>query len=575
MVRNYKKKTDGPKYSNERLREALESLRGGVSLKHCSRIYGIPRRTLGRHRKGAVTTPGTLKLGPISNALPELVEHELACHVKEMSVRFHGMTGIEVRKLAYRLAKEKNLPTVFSEEKKMAGEGWLQSFRKRHDLSLRKPQATNLSRIIGFNKSKVQTFFSLLKESYDKHVYPPANIYNMDETGFTTVQKPGNVIGEKGQKTVGKVTSGERGQLVTAVCSMNAVGSYIPPMFIFPRKRFIETLMNRAAPGCVGAISDSGWTNDQLFIDWLKHFIKYSQASKANRCLLIVDGHGSHKTLDAINMCRENGVDMISLPPHCTHMLQPLDRSYFKPLKAAYNKVCDNYMVTHPGSRITVHQVAGLASEAYLQVSSPQLAVNGFRCCGIWPFNSEIFPDSAFAPSLLTDEADSSSSPDPPAPNPVAASTSFHALILSKEVQPDPVRNVAAKRSTAEIIQNISPLPKSNSKRARTKPSIPAKLLTSTPEKDAFLTKQPSVKAKIMQSVKTKAARKMFEKPKGKCAKKTQESTADVECLVCHELYSSSRKGEVWVKCAGCNEWAHELCTKQSAVYICHECSPE
>jgi len=53
--------------------------------------------------------------------------------------------------------------------------------------------------------------------------------------------------------------------------------------------------------------------------------------------ILILDGHGSHKTLAAIEYARDHGIVMISLPPHTTHELQPLDLTLFGPLKAHYN----------------------------------------------------------------------------------------------------------------------------------------------------------------------------------------------------------------------------------------------
>ena len=62
MDRNYKKKTHGRKYTNATLvREALAKLPAGSSLKNCSRIYNIPRRTLARHRDWKVVSPGTRK----------------------------------------------------------------------------------------------------------------------------------------------------------------------------------------------------------------------------------------------------------------------------------------------------------------------------------------------------------------------------------------------------------------------------------------------------------------------------------------------------------------------------------
>ncbi|KAK1885056.1 DNA-directed RNA polymerase II subunit RPB1 [Dissostichus eleginoides] len=60
----------------------------------------------------------------------------------------------------------------------------------------------------------------------------------MDETGVTTVQNPGEIVARKGTKQVGSVTSAERGTLITLACAVNALGNSIPPMMIFPRKKF-------------------------------------------------------------------------------------------------------------------------------------------------------------------------------------------------------------------------------------------------------------------------------------------------------------------------------------------------
>jgi hypothetical protein len=69
---------------------------------------------------------------------------------------------------------------------------------------------------------------------------------------------------------------------------------------------------------------------DEAFcqINWLR---------AENKVLLILDGHGSHKHLDALEFVKVNGVILLCLPPHCTHRMQPLDVSFFRPLDAYYN----------------------------------------------------------------------------------------------------------------------------------------------------------------------------------------------------------------------------------------------
>lgn len=65
--------------------------------------------------------------------------------------------------------------------------------------------------------------------------FPPERIWNLDETGLTTVQNPKKIISPKGVKQIGKATSAERGQLVTLIACINAIGNHIPTMLIFPR----------------------------------------------------------------------------------------------------------------------------------------------------------------------------------------------------------------------------------------------------------------------------------------------------------------------------------------------------
>ena len=48
-----------------------------------------------------------------------------------------------------------------------------------------------------------------------------------------------------------------------------------------------------------------------------------------------MDGHGSHTTAKFIAFCMEKAIDLLILPPHCSHVLQPLDVGVFSPLKRA------------------------------------------------------------------------------------------------------------------------------------------------------------------------------------------------------------------------------------------------
>uniref|UniRef100_A0A671MN21 DDE-1 domain-containing protein n=1 Tax=Sinocyclocheilus anshuiensis TaxID=1608454 RepID=A0A671MN21_9TELE len=58
-----------------------------------------------------------------------------------------------------------------------------------------------------------------------------------------------------------------------------------------------------------------------------------TRSTKENNVMLLLDNHSSHESIEAINFYRANGVVMLSSPPHCSHQLQPLDKTVYGPLK--------------------------------------------------------------------------------------------------------------------------------------------------------------------------------------------------------------------------------------------------
>nr|CAI5825667.1 unnamed protein product [Callosobruchus analis] len=44
----------------------------------------------------------------------------------------------------------------------------------------------------------------------------------------------------------------------------------------------------------------------------------------------------------------ENGIVLLTFPPHCTYKLQPMDQAIFDPVKKPVNTTCDNSMRAHP-----------------------------------------------------------------------------------------------------------------------------------------------------------------------------------------------------------------------------------
>ena len=97
-----------------------------------------------------------------------------------------------------------------------------------------------------------------------------------------------------------------------------------------------DKLKEGAIPNTLFGNSESGWINSQLFVEWFAFFIK--NIPSARPVLLVQDGHGSHVSIEIIEMARANDVTLLCLPAHTSHILQPLDVGVFKLLKTSFNK---------------------------------------------------------------------------------------------------------------------------------------------------------------------------------------------------------------------------------------------
>ena len=177
-------------------------------------------------------------------------------------------------------------------------------------------------------------------------------------------------------------------------------------MLVFPRVKLRDHMMKSAPPDLIGVANPSGWMSATCFTEFIKHFIKHTKCSKDRPVILILDKHDSHISTETIDLSKENGVTLLTLPPHCSHKLQPLDRSVYDPFKTCYNQAANAFMVSHPGKTITIYDVAKLVGKADEQALIPRTIRSGFAASGItgiWPFNRDVFGEDEFLCSYVLD----------------------------------------------------------------------------------------------------------------------------------------------------------------------------
>ena len=130
---------------------------------------------------------------------------QLKEYILKYSRIFHGLTRDAYRQLAFEYANTtgKNFPSNWEKNQK-ARKDWFYDFVKRqHVLALRLQEATSSARSLVFNKPNVEIFFNNLQVALETNSYRPDSIWNLDETGITSVQRSKKIVAEKGAKQIG------------------------------------------------------------------------------------------------------------------------------------------------------------------------------------------------------------------------------------------------------------------------------------------------------------------------------------------------------------------------------------
>ena len=147
-----------------------------------------------------------------------------------------------------------------------------------------KPRGLESSRAKSATPETIENYYIIIIElerimsKYDLKE-KPHRTFNLDETGLQPELRPPNVIASSDSKPQ-SITS-PRGTTVTLIGCINVIGSSLPPYFVFKGKRMNTDLMTGALPGSGYAMTETGWSNSNIFKRYLQeHFLThmYSKA---------------------------------------------------------------------------------------------------------------------------------------------------------------------------------------------------------------------------------------------------------------------------------------------------------
>ena len=389
------------KWTPKDLEEAIRDVQEGkCSVRAAAARHDVPKSTLHDHVSMKVNKIS--KPGP-SPILREDEEDELVKWIKEMNSIGYGQCRQQVCLVVKRWLDSNERPNPFPNN--LPGKDWWYAFLRRHpDISLRTPQALETCRASACTPAVINKWY----HDYEQFVlvndllHCPSKIWNCDESGFSLCPKSNKVLAPTGVKHVYHSTSSSKVQITTLVC-INAAGNAIPPMHIFPGQRFSYNPMHGCVEGAYFGKSPNGWITQELFHGWLtKHFT--TNIPPGRPVCLLVDGHSSHIDLETSKFCRDNKILLYCLPPHSSHITQPLDVGFFSPLKQSWRSAVASFNCKHAGSPIDKTTFSQVFRTAYLAAMKPTTIINSFERSGIFPPNGSAIDDRKLLPSKVYDK---------------------------------------------------------------------------------------------------------------------------------------------------------------------------
>ena len=214
----------------------------------------------------------------------------------------------------------------------------------------------------------------------------------MDETGFRIgCGRAHWVVSTHSRKSL-LLTDSDNREYITSCECISVGGRDIPPMIIIAGAWVLEKWAqhNDLDDDILLTTSPTAYSNDDLALDWLKHFDKHSRKGQVGAWrMLIMDGYGSHMTFEFFTYAKRNKIELFRLPPHSTHLTQPLDVECFQPFKHYHSEAIDQLM-RGGGSDFDKLDFLSIFQNMRNQTFTSTTILASFRNTGLVPYNPEV-----------------------------------------------------------------------------------------------------------------------------------------------------------------------------------------
>ena len=281
---------------------------------------------------------------------------------------------------------------------------WLTRWIKRHSDILKPKKSKSLAaeRKATHQREDIYEHFRRFEKARDKYKITPENCWNFNEPGQRIGSLKGRLVFTFPNIAAVYMSDPDTRESLTGLEAINAVGGTAPEMFILPGTVLMEHEFNNNIDDTVlfatNTETGTGYTNDQLAIDWLEHFERTTLPGLKTRRgiqhngewrMLIMEGHGSHLTIEFIDYCQDYKILPFKLIAHATHLLQPCNVGFFQPMKQHHQNILAE-QVRFSRSDYTKNAFLDAYNEISLRTKKAHTIKHAFAKAGLQPFNPSI-----------------------------------------------------------------------------------------------------------------------------------------------------------------------------------------
>ena len=184
----------------------------------------------------------------------------------------------------------------------------------------------------------------------DLEAVDPRLIINVDETGFgqslSGRSKPQKVIVPASFAGSPVYKSKEEKRYVSCIAATTLSGRLLTPGLVSVRQQeAADATKCSFYSHCVRYHSATAFVSTDIFHHYMRHVIlDYVETIRTaigekRRCVIIFDGHKGHLSSLLNSLCAEQNIQIVVLPPHSSHLLQPLDQFIFKRMKRQFGQI--------------------------------------------------------------------------------------------------------------------------------------------------------------------------------------------------------------------------------------------